>query len=305
LLQFNQALCELLGYERAVLAGMSIFELYADTEDGLVKAKPLIAAIKQGKGVRDVELQMRSRDGHPVWVSVSVDPVLDETGRVVESRSSVIDIAERKQADEEQRYFAERLQRSLVQTIRAIALTIEKRDPYTAGHQERVAELAVLIGRRMGLDEQRLEGLRLAALIHDIGKISVPAEILNRPGTLETTLFNIIKTHPRSGYEIIRGIDFPWPLAEIVLQHHERLDGSGYPQGLKDGAILFEARILAVADVAEAMASHRPYRAALGNRAAIEAIEEGKGSLYDSAVADTCLAILRDNALPWPQASKR
>lgn len=294
LLQFNQALCNLLGYDRATLAGMRVFELYADTEDGLAKAKTIFAGFKQGKGVRDAELQMRHRAGDPVWVSVSLDPVTDATGKVVESRSMVIDISARKRAEEEQHRFAEQLQRSLLQTIRAIALTIEKRDPYTAGHQERVAELAVLIGRRLGLDEQRLEGVRLGAMIHDIGKISVPSEILNRPGKLEPALFNIIKSHPMVGFDIISGIDFPWPLAEMVLQHHERLDGSGYPEGLKAEDILLESRILAVADVVEAMASHRPYRASLGPGVALAEIERGKGTLYDEAVVDACLELFRE-----------
>ena len=294
LLQFNQALCDLLGYERNTLAGMRVFELYADSVDGLARAKRIFAGFKQGKGVRDVELQMRHRDGRPVWVSVSIEPVLDETGKVIESRSMIIDISSRKRAEEEQHLFAEQLQRSLLQTIRAIALTIEKRDPYTAGHQERVAELAVRIGRRMGLDEQRLEGVRLGAMIHDIGKISVPAEILNRPGRLEPELFSIIKFHPKIGYDIISGIDFPWPLARMVVQHHERLDGSGYPDGLKGDEIMLESRILAVADVVEAMASHRPYRASLGPEVALAEIERGKGSLYDETVVDACLELFRE-----------
>jgi len=301
LLQLNQALCGILGYERDALLGMKIFDLYADTEEGLTRAKQIYAGFKQGKGIRDEELQMRHRDGHPVWVSVSIDPVQDESGRVVESRSMVIDISARKRAEEEQQRFAEQLQRSLFQTIRAIALTIEKRDPYTAGHQERVAELAVQIGRRMGLDEQRLEGVQLGAMIHDIGKISVPSEILNRPGKLESALFNIIKTHPQIGYDIISGIEFPWPLAEMVVQHHERLDGSGYPNGLKGEALLLESRILAVADVVEAMASHRPYRPALGPEAALAEIVQGKGTLYDPEVVEHCLAIFRDTPSPWQE----
>lgn len=294
LLQFNQALCEILGYPRDVMAGMKVFDLYADTSQGLSKAKQLFKRFKRGESFRDVELQMRHWDGHPVWVSVSIDPVMGESGKVLESRSSIIDISARKRAEEERGHFAERLQRSLLQTIRAMAMTIEKRDPYTAGHQERVAELAVAIGRELGLDQQRIEGLRLGALIHDIGKISVPAEILNRPGKLEPEMFNIIKMHPVIGYDIISGIDFPWPLSDMVLQHHERLDGSGYPKGLQGDAILQESRILTVADVVEAMAAHRPYRAALGLERALDEIERGKESLYDGEVVDACLKIFRE-----------
>ncbi len=294
LLQFNQSLCDMLGYERAVLSGKKLFDLYGDTPDGLPRAKALFKRFSEGESVRNAELQMRHADGHPVWVSISVEPVKDAQGIVRESRSSITDITARKKAEEEQQRFADQLQTSLIQTIRAIALTIEKRDPYTAGHQERVAELAVKIGECMGLDEKRLEGLHLGALIHDIGKISVPAEILNRPGTLEDALYTIIKSHPSVGYDIIKGIDFPWPLAEMVLHHHERLDGSGYPDGLKGDEISLESRILAVADVVEAMASHRPYRPALGADTALEEIEQGKGTIYDPDVAECCIRLLRE-----------
>jgi PAS domain S-box-containing protein/putative nucleotidyltransferase with HDIG domain len=290
LMQFNLALCEILGYKRHELADKTISELYADTEHGLSRAKRIFS----DSGVRNEELQMRHADGHSVWVSVSIDTVFDENGNLIESRSIVNDITERKQAEEERSKFAEKLQRSLLQTIRAIALTIEKRDPYTAGHQERVAELAVKIGREMGLEKDDLEGIKLGALIHDIGKISIPAEILSRPGELEPEMFGIIKTHPRSGYEIIRGIDFPWPLADVVLQHHERMDGSGYPDGLKGEEILLDARILAVADIVEAMASHRPYRAGLGFEKALEEVERGKGKLYDPQVVDACQRVFSD-----------
>lgn len=294
LLQFNQSLTDILGYSREQLQSMHVLDLYADGPKGVKRAKKIFANFKNGKGVRDVELQMRHADGHFVWVSVSIDPVCDDSGKIVESRSMIIDISARKQAEEERSHFADQLQRSLLQTIRAIALTIEKRDPYTAGHQERVAELAVKIAAAMGLDEHQQEGMRLGALIHDIGKISVPAEILNRPGKLEPEMFSIIKTHPMSGYEIISGVDFPWPLAEMVLQHHERLDGSGYPNGLKGDEISMEARILAVADVVEAMASHRPYRASLGFESALEEIEKGAGIRYDKHVVDACVSLFRE-----------
>ena len=290
IIQFNRALCELLGYTRHELEGMAISELYADTDYGLKRAKRIFT----DDGVRNEELQMRHANGKPVWVSVSIDTVYDDDGDLLESRSMVNDISARKQAEEESSQFAEQLQRSLLQTIRAIALTIEKRDPYTAGHQERVAELAVKIGQEMGLGDDDLEGLKLGALIHDIGKISIPAEILSRPGKLEPEMFGIIKTHPRSGYEIIRGIDFPWPLADVVLQHHERMDGSGYPDGLKGDEILLNARILAVADIVEAMASHRPYRAGLGFERALDEVESGKGTLYDTQVVDACQRVFSD-----------
>ena len=195
----------------------------------------------------------------------------------------------------EQTQAGARLRESLVSTIRAIALTVEMRDPYTAGHQNKVADICVAIGKELGWSEDRLEGLRLGATIHDIGKINVPAEILNRPGRLSAPEFEIIKSHPQTGYEIVKDIAFPWPLAEMILQHHERLDGSGYPRGLKADAIIPEARILCVADVLDAMSSHRPYRAGLGKEAALAELERGRGTWYDPAAVDACLNLFRNN----------
>jgi putative nucleotidyltransferase with HDIG domain len=168
------------------------------------------------------------------------------------------------------------------------------RDPYTAGHQERVAHLACAIAGKIGLSEERVEGLRVAGLLHDVGKVSVPAEILSKPMTLTPAEFDLIKAHPQTGYEILKGIDFSWPVAEIVLEHHERLDGSGYPRGLKGEAISLEAKILAVADIVEAMSSHRPYRAALGTDKALEAITKDKGTLYDPGVVDACVELFAE-----------
>lgn len=184
-----------------------------------------------------------------------------------------------------------RLDASLDNTVAAIASLVELRDPYTAGHQQRVSELACAIARDMGLDENRILGLHMAGVVHDIGKIHVPAEILTNPGKLTDAEFEIIKTHPRAGYEILKGIDFPWPVADIVLQHHERLDGSGYPQGLKGEEILLEARILCVADVVDAMSSHRPYRPGFGIFPALQEVSHNKGRLYDAAAVDACLRL--------------
>jgi len=171
---------------------------------------------------------------------------------------------------------------------------VGKKDPFTIEHQERVAALAVAMGERMGLDEARREGLRVAGLVHDVGKIEVAGEILNKPGKLSRIEFELVKEHPRSGYEILLGVDFPWPVAEVTYQHHERLDGSGYPRGLKGDAILLESRIIAVADVVEAISAHRPYRPALGLDAAIEEITS-KAPLFGHDVVDACLSLLREN----------
>ena len=193
------------------------------------------------------------------------------------------------------RFAAERRHKqSLISTVHALAATIELRDPYTAMHQRRVADLAIGIGRLLGLSSSQLCGLDLAATIHDIGKLGVPAEILAKPGRITPIEYELIKAHAAAGAEIVAGIDFPWPIRDIIWQHHERLDGSGYPRGLKGDAIVLEARILAVADVAEAMASHRPYRKALGLESALDEIKSGRGKRYDAAAVDACVSLFRD-----------
>lgn len=190
--------------------------------------------------------------------------------------------------------------RMLEQTIQAIASTIEKRDPYTAGHQARVSQLAVAIAQNLGLPPDQIDGIRLGGMIHDLGKISVPAEILSRPGRLTETEFMLVKNHAEVGGDILRPVEFPWPVMEMILQHHERLDGSGYPKGLRGDDILLEARILAVADVVEAMASHRPYRAALGIERALDEIRQGAGRLYDPNVCRACLHLFESQGYRFP-----
>lgn len=185
----------------------------------------------------------------------------------------------------------------LEQTIQAIAMTVEKRDPYTAGHMQRVSQLSEAIGQRLGFEGDRLDGLRLGSMIHDIGKIALPAEILNRPGRLTEVEFDLIKEHSQIGHDIVKDVDFPWPVAEMILQHHERLNGSGYPVGIRDEEIVEEARIIAVADVVEAMASHRPYRAALGLDEALQEIRRGRGTIYDPAVVDVLLQLHAEGIL--------
>ncbi len=184
------------------------------------------------------------------------------------------------------------LRKAMQGIIHVMVLTIESRDPYTAGHQQRVTLLASALAQEMGLSEKEVEGVKMASLIHDIGKISVPSEILSKPGKLTEIEFCLVKTHPQSGYEILKNITLPWPIAQIVLQHHERLDGSGYPLGLKDKEILLEAKIIGVADVVEAMASHRPYRPALGIEKALEEISQKKGLLYSLRWSISVLSFL-------------
>jgi putative two-component system response regulator len=186
-----------------------------------------------------------------------------------------------------------RLQEVLEGSIHTIGLAVEAKDPYTSGHQRRTALIACAIAADMGLPEEQIKGIRMAGLIHDVGKIAVPSEILSKPSRLSDIEFALIKTHAQVGYDILKGINFPWPVAEIAYQHHERMDGSGYPRGLKGEEILLEARITAVADVAEAMASHRPYRPALGIDAALQEIEN-KNTLFDRKAAKACKALLSE-----------
>jgi putative two-component system response regulator len=192
------------------------------------------------------------------------------------------------------------LRNSMLAFITAMAATVEIRDPYTAGHQRRVADLATTIARAMHLPDHQIEGLNWSAVLHDIGKIRTPTEILCKPGRLSKLEFGLIKQHPEIGYEILKAIDFPWPIAQIVLQHHERLDGSGYPQGLTAPDILLEAKILSVADVMEAMISHRPYRAGLGLAAALSEITQRSGLLYDPAVVDACVTLFNTQHYSLP-----
>src|SRR3972149_667721 len=176
---------------------------------------------------------------------------------------------------------------------------VERKDPYTAGHQRRVAELARAVAAEMGLGADQIDGLRVASVIHDIGKISVPAEILSKPTKLTDIEFSLIKAHPQAGYDILKDMDFPWPIARMVLEHHERINGSGYPQGSTNGQTLMESRILAIADVVESMASDRPYRAAQGIAAALEEIKSNKGILYDPQAVDACLKVFTEKGFTW------
>lgn len=235
-----------------------------------------------------------SRSGNETHIEQKAIAILSDRHQVSGIVLSFTDITWRKKAEDEVKKSWEKLRSAMEGTVQAIANTIETRDPYTAGHQRRVTRLACAIAEEMKLPADRIEGLRMAGGLHDIGKISVPSEILNKPGQISTTEFDLIKIHPQAGYDILKPIDFPWPVAEIVYQHHERLDGSGYPQGLSRRKILLEASILAVADVVEAMASHRPYRPALSFERAIEEIVKHKGKLYEPKAVEACLKVFEN-----------
>ncbi|MEK7875967.1 MAG: PAS domain S-box protein, partial [Pseudomonadota bacterium] len=210
------------------------------------------------------------------------------------------DISEKKRAEEEiQRYVAQ-LETAFMSTVEVATTISEMRDPYTAGHERRVAEIAVAIGAELGFDARRQEGLRVAGYLHDIGKITVPSEILSKPGKLTPIELQLIQQHSQASYDVLKDVEFPWPVAQVALQHHERMDGSGYPQGLKGDAILPEARIMAVADVVEAMSSHRPYRPGLGIDKALAEIARGRGTAYDAEAADACLRLFREKHYQLP-----
>lgn len=205
------------------------------------------------------------------------------------------EIARRKEVEQLVGASSQKLYQSLESTISAIASTIERRDPYTAGHQKRVAQLSSAIGQELGLPDSRIHGLQLAASVHDLGIINIPAEILSKPGKLTELEFQLVMLHPETGFEILKDIDFPWPIAESVFQHHERMDGSGYPRKLRGEQILLEARIIGLSDVVEAMFSHRPYRPALGIDAALGEIQKGSGTQYERQIVDVCLKLFREN----------
>ena len=210
------------------------------------------------------------------------------------------DISEKKRAEEQVRRYLAQLETAFMSTVQVATTLSEMRDPYTAGHERRVAHIAVAIGAELGFDARRQDGLRVAGHLHDIGKITIPSEILSKPGKLSATEFQLIQGHAQASYDVLKDVEFPWPVAQVALQHHERIDGSGYPQGLKGEAILIEARIMAVADVIEAMSSHRPYRPGLGIDKALAEIERGRGTAYDMEVADACLKLFREKGYTVP-----
>jgi len=247
-------------------------------------------AFRNGSSVKHKSLKMTAKNGKGMF--------FEGTARVVawdnDGNPSVVvkiykDITGRKRAEEELRRNMKQMRKNLDGTIQAIARTVETRDAYTAGHQRRTTDIAGAVAYEMGLSKEVIDGIRMAGVIHDLGKISIPAEILSKPGQISESESALIKQHPRAGFEILQGIDFNWPVADIVLQHHERINGTGYPYGLKDEEILLEAKIIGVADVIEAMASHRPYRPALGLDDAFEEITMNKGILYDPDVVDASI----------------
>jgi PAS domain S-box-containing protein/putative nucleotidyltransferase with HDIG domain len=253
---------------------------------------------------RTLELEMKHKDGSIVPVEVKYSYLRGSDGRPAEIVAVARDVSKRKEAELEIKQSTQRLIGAMEDTIQAMAMIVEMRDPYTAGHQRRVAQLACAIAQEIGLSPDQINGLRLAGTIHDIGKVRVPAEILTNPDGLSDAEYSIIKMHPVLGHEILKTINLPWPIAEIIHQHHERMDGSGYPLGLSGKDIIIEARILAVADVVEAITSHRPYRPAHGIDKALEEISQNRGKLYDPEVVDACLKLFSQQKFSFNQVTK-
>ena len=284
----NPAMCKLLGYTQEEFLRMGAEEIYP--EESLPYVREQYEAPSAGAGQPASDVPVKRKDGTVFVADVS------SASAALAGKHYVIrvfrDITVRKEVEE-------KLRAALEGTVQALGQTTETRDPYTAGHQRRVTQLASAMAENMKLRPEQIAAVRTAGLLHDIGKLIVPVEILSKPSQLTETEFSFIKQHPQVAYEILKTIEFPWPLPEIVLQHHERLDGSGYPQGLKGSEILVEAKVLTVADVVEAMASHRPYRPALGIEKALEEISNGKGNRYDPGAVDACLDLFSNQAFEF------
>jgi PAS domain S-box-containing protein/putative nucleotidyltransferase with HDIG domain len=288
----NTTLAMMLGLDKEEVIGKKCHEVLAGS--ACKTARCCLVRVLNGEGQIEFETEKLRCDGIHIPCLVAAKPFFGADGELAGIVEDVKDISRLKEAETKLQLSINKLRNALEGTIQAMSLVIEMRDPYTAGHQKRVTDLAVAIAKDMGFSVDKIDGLRMAGLIHDIGKISAPAEILAKPGRITEKEFALIKEHPRVGYDILKKIEFPWPVAKIVLQHHERMNGSGYPQGLQGKYILLEARIIAVADVVESIASFRPYRPALGIQAALKEIAEDKGTLYDAQVADACLKLFSE-----------
>ena len=297
----NSSIERVLGYEPAELLGQSFLEfIHPDDVPNVVNV--LNGGTQIPGCLSSFEFRFQRRDGSWCDLEALAKNLLGDSeveGLVLSSR----DITQRKRAEEELRRSFERMQRTLDGMITALAAVTEKRDPYIAGHQRRVTQLACAMAGEMGLSGEQIEGLRVAGTIHDIGKINVPGEILRKPSSLNDLELAMVETHPQAGCDLLKGMESPWPVAQILLQHHERLDGSGYPKGLAGESILLEARILAIADVVEAMSHRRSYRSALDMGEVLGDMLQNKGVLYDPQGVDACLALFTEKGFVFEEDS--
>jgi PAS domain S-box-containing protein len=297
---FNPSLCRILGYPREEMRGMNN-RAYMDAENATKCFRAFTEVYMTGVPTKGFEWEIIRKDGARGYLEVSISIIVGPGEKPTGFCGIARDVTERKKAEERQKETLESLRKALGTTIQVMVSAVEMRDSSTAGHQIRAADLARTITTEMGLPQEKIDIIRMAGSVHDIGKLFIPAEILSKPAKLSEMEFALIKEHAQKGYEILLKTQAPWSLAETVYQHHERMDGSGYPRNLKGEEILIEARILAVADVVEAMASHRPCRPALGMKAALEEIEKNKETLYDATVVDACLKVFRENGYQFKE----
>jgi putative nucleotidyltransferase with HDIG domain/PAS domain S-box-containing protein len=288
----NEAAAVMLQVGQAFLPGKSLSDFIV-AEDRQAFQTGLIR-LREGGEKRNWELRLQSGEGSPMTVLINVRAQTDHHDNLVRMLWLLRDASEYQAEAETLRSLLGRMKSCLHGTIEAFADTVEMKDPQTAGHQRRVAQLAVAIARELGFSLNRLEGVKVAGLLHDIGKIAVPTEILSKSGVISNLEFEFIKSHCQAGFDLLKNIDFPWPVPQAILQHHERLDGSGYPAGLTDADIILEARILGVADVVETMISGRPYGPAQGIDEALEEIRQNTGILYDPEVVNICLKLFSE-----------
>jgi len=291
-LDANQAALNRLGYNRKEISSLN-FATLLNEDQVPIALQTMQEIIDTGCQKNVVELRLKAKNGNDLFVE-TIGSVILKGGIPYAVQGIARDITERKRAEQQLKQTLESLRKSFGTIIQVMVSAVEARDPYTSGHQLRVADIARAIATEMGLSQEKIDGIRMAGSIHDIGKLSIPADILSKPTKLSEIEFSLIKEHSRKGYEILKDVESPWPLAQIAYQHHERMDGSGYPRNLKGEEILIEARILSVADVVEAMASHRPYRPGLGIDAALQEISKNRGILYDPEVADACLRLFNE-----------
>lgn len=297
---WNDRMLEIFGLSDDEFSGdLDAWKMQVHPED-LERVEREISKIMRGEAALDLRYRIIRKDNAVRYIEASCSAVRNQSDTIEEVVGIDRDVTEFVESQEKLAAQSAELMDSLLSTVEMASEISTLRDPYTAGHEKRVAEICVAIAEELGCDEDFNLGLKVAAQLHDIGKMGLPSEILTKPGKLTPTEYEYVKSHSQLGYNILNPISFPWPVSDIVLQHHERIDGSGYPNGLKGEEILLAARIMGVADVVEAMASHRPYRAGLGLDVALDEIERGRGSIYDQQVSDACLRIFREKGFVIP-----
>lgn len=290
ILSANPQSAKMIGYEQKAILNMNLGDFL--TPETRPQFENYIEEIKKNGAARGLMAVQTSTGEIRIWEYNNTLRTEGVEEPIV--RGIARDVTKQKRAERTLQKTLKNLRKAVGGTVQALAAVVEIKDPYTAGHQRRVADLARAIATEMDLSDEIIDGLRLGGIVHDIGKINVPAEILVKPGKITPLEFSLIQTHAEVGYELLKNIEFPWPIAEMVLQHHEKMDGSEYPTGVSGEKICLEARILCVADVVEAMASNRPYRPALGIDAALDEVEKKKGIQFDPQVVEACLRIFRD-----------